>query len=137
MELLRCKARLSALWILMFAGILASMFLSLLGPGTIQEIMGGEMEGWELSEGTLAFMSVFFIIPAILAILSLTLKGSANRWLNFIFGIIWFLWLIFGIVGHTAMGEGPGISGWLMTLTGIVFAAYIAYLGWKLPKEEA
>ncbi len=137
MELLRCKARLSALWILMFAGTLASMFLNLLRQGMIQEVMAGEWEGWELSEGMLAFYSLFFIIPAILAILSLTLKGSANRWLNFIFGIIWFLWLIFGVVSHMTMGEGLCTSGWLMMLTGIVFSAYIAYFAWKLPKEEA
>ena len=137
MELLRCKARLSALWIVMFVGTVASMFLDLLRPGTIQEVMAGKIEGMELSEGMLAFMSVFFIIPVILAILSLTLKGSANRWLNFIFGIIWFLWLIFEIVSQMAMGEGLGISGWLMMLTGIVIAAYIAYFAWKLPKEEA
>ena len=137
MELLRCKARLSALWILMFVGTVASMFLNLLRQGMIQEVMAGEWEGWELSEGMLAFYTVFFIIPAILAILCLTLKGSANRWLNFIFGIIWFLWLIFEIVSHLTMGEGLCISGWLMMLTAIVFAAYIAYFGWKLPKEEA
>ena len=137
MELLRCKVRLSALWILMFVGTVASMFLNLLRPGTIQEVMAGKMEGMELSEGMLAFISVFFIIPVILAILSLTLKGLANRWLNFIFGIIWFLWLIFEIVGNMTTGEGLGISGWLMMLTGIVIAAYIAYFAWKLPKEEA
>ena len=112
------------------------MFLNLLRPGTIQEVMAGMMEGRELSEGMLAFISLFFIIPIILAILCLTLKGSANRWLNFIFGIIWFLWLIFEIVGHMTMGEGLGISGWLMMLTGIVLSAYIAYFAWKLPKEE-
>ena len=137
MELLRCKARLSALWILMFVGTVASMFLDLLRPGTIQEVMAGKIEGVELSEGMLALYSLFFIIPAILAILCLTLKGSANRWLNFIFGIIWFLWLIFEIVSHLTMGEGLCISGWLMMLTAIVFAAYIAYFSWKLPKEEA
>ena len=49
MELLRCKARLSALWILMFVGTVASMFLDLLRPGTIQEVMAGKIEGMELS----------------------------------------------------------------------------------------
>lgn len=137
MDLLRCKARLSALWILMFAGTAASMFLNLLGPGKIQDVMAGEMGGMELSEGMLAFMSLFFIIPGILAILCLTLKVSANRWLNFIFGIIWFLWFIFEIVGQMTMGEGLYLSGWLMMLAGLVFSAYIAYFAWKLPKEEA
>ena len=135
MELLRCKARLSALWIIMAVGTLASMFLALLGPGKIQDAMAGEMGGMELSEGMLALYSLFFIIPFILAILCLTLKGSANRWLNFIFGIIWFLWLIFEIIGHLTMGGGLYLSGWLMMLTGIVLSAYIAYFGWKLPQE--
>ena len=137
MELLRCKARISALWIVMAVGTVASMFLNLLRPGTIEEVMAGMMEGQELSEGMLAFMSLFFVIPIILAILCLTLKGSANRWLNFVFGILWFGWMVFEIVGHMTMGEGICLSGGLMMGTGLVLSAFIPYFAWKLPKEEA
>ncbi len=137
MELLRCKARLSVLWLTMAIGTVASMFVGLLTPGTIGDIMAGEMGGMELSEGMLVFMAFFFIIPMVLAILSLTLNGSANRWTNFILGIIWFLWLIVEIIERATMEGTVYIASYLMLAAGIIIAAYIVYFAWKLPKGEA
>ena len=99
--------------------------------------MAGEMEGMELSEGMMAVYALFFIIPIVLAILCLTLNGSANRWLNFILGIIWVLWFIVEIVGHATGGEAVPIAMWLMIIAGIVISAYIVYFAWRLPKQEA
>jgi len=137
MELLRCKARLSVLWLTMAIGTVASMFVGLLTPGTIGDVMAGEMGGMELSEGMLVFMAFFFIIPMVLAILSLTLNGSANRWTNFILGIIWFLWLIVEIIERATMEGTVYIASYLMLAAGIIIAAYIVYFAWKLPKGEA
>ena len=136
MELLRCKARLSVLWVVMAVGTVASMFLSLLMPGVIQGIMAGEMEGMELTEWMMVLMAFFFIIPIALSVLALTLKGSANRWLNFIFGIIWVIWFIFEIFGHATRGEAASIATWLMLTAGIVFSALIVYFAWNLPKQQ-
>jgi hypothetical protein len=136
MELLRCKARLSVLWAVMAVGTVASMFLSLLMPGAIQSIMAGEMEGMELTEWMMVVMALFFIIPIALSILALTLKGSANRWLNFIFGIIWVIWFIFEILGHATGGEAASIAVWLMLTAGIVFSIFIVYFAWNLPKQQ-
>jgi hypothetical protein len=71
------------------------------------------------------------------AILCLTLSGSANRRMNFVLGIIWVLWFIFEIVGHATGGEAVPIGMWLMIIAGIVISAYIVYFAWKLPKQEA
>lgn len=136
MELLRCQARLSVLWVIMAVGTAASMFLSLLMPGVIEGIMAGEMEGMELTEGMMGIYALFFIIPIALAIISLTLKGSANRWLNFIFGIIWVVWFIVEIVGHATGGEAVPFAMWLMIIAGIVVAACIVYFAWNMPKQQ-
>ncbi|MFC1983006.1 DUF6326 family protein [Chloroflexota bacterium] len=137
MNLLRCKARLSILWVGMAVGTVSAMFLSLLAPGAIENVMAGEMGGMKLSEGMMAVYALFFIIPLVLAILCLTLNGSANRWLNFIFGIIWVLWFIFEIIGRLTMGEVVPIATWMMIIAGMVISAYIVYFAWKLPKQEA
>jgi hypothetical protein len=137
MELLRCKARLSVLWLTMAVGTVAAMFLSLLEPGVIEDVMAGEMEGMQLVEGMMVIYALFFIIPMVVAILCLTLSGSANRWMNFVLGIIWVLWFIFEIVGHATGGEAVPIGMWLMIIAGIVISAYIVYFAWKLPKQEA
>jgi hypothetical protein len=136
MDLLRCKARLSVLWLTMAIGTVASMFLGLLTPGTIEEVIAGEWGGMEFSGGMSVFMAFFFIIPIVVAILSLTLNGSANRWLNFVLGIIWFLWLIVEIIEHATMEGTVYVSAYLMFAAGIVIAAYIVYFAWKLPKSE-
>jgi hypothetical protein len=137
MEILRCRARLSVLWLTMAIGTVASMFLGLLTPGTIEEIMGCEWGGTELSEGMLVLMAFFFIIPIVVAILSLTLNGSANRWMNFVLGIIWFLWLIVEIIEHATMEGTVYVASYLMLAAGVIIAAYIVYFAWKLPKQEA
>jgi len=79
MELLRCKARLSILWLGMAVGTVSAWFLYLLKPGVIDDVMASEMWGMALSEGMVAVYAVFLIIPMVLAILCLTLSGSTNR----------------------------------------------------------
>ena len=137
MELLRCKARLSVLWVTMAVGTVSSMFLALLAPGTIEDVIAGQWGGMELNEGSMIVYSLFFIIPLVVAILCLTLSGSANRWMNFILGIIWVLWFIFEIVLHATTIEAVPIAIWLMIIVGTVISAYIVYLALKLPKQEA
>jgi len=136
MELLRCRTRLSVLWVIMAVGTVASMFLSLLMPGVIEGIMAGEMEGMELTEGMMGIYALFFIIPIALAIVSLTLKGSANRWLNFIFGIIWVVWFIVEIVGHATGEEAVPFAMWLMIIAGIAVSVCIVYFAWNMPKQQ-
>ena len=99
--------------------------------------MAGEMEGMEIREWMMAVNALFFLIPIVLAILCLTLNRSANRRLNFIFGIIWVIWFIVEIFGHATGGEAASIGMWLMIIAGIVISAYIVYFAWKLPEEEA
>ena len=137
MELLRCKARLSVLWLTMAIGTAASFLLGLFTPGTIKDVMAGTWGGSELSEGMLVFMVFFFIIPMVVAILSLTLNGTANRWMNFVLGIIWGLFFIFQIVGQSTGGEALSVTVLLIFIAGLVFAFFIAWFGWRLPKQEA
>ena len=140
MELLRCKARLSVLWLTMAIGAATSWILSVMMPGTIEEIMSGEMGELPLGEGMegmILLYAVFFLIPMVVAILCLTLNVSVNRWLSFVLGIIWGLWMVFEIVGHITMGETAFIGMWLMMVAGLVISAYIAYFAWKLPKAKA
>jgi len=136
MELLRCKARLSVLWLIMAVGAAASMLLNLLMPGAIKDVMAGEMGGMPLSEGMMVLFALFVLIPMVVAILCLTLNGSANRWLNFVLGIVWGLWFIVEIVGQVTGGEAAPIAMWLMFIGALVIAAYIAYFAWKLPIQK-
>jgi hypothetical protein len=137
MELLRCKARLAVLWVIIAVGTVSSMFLALLAPGRIENVMAGQWGGMQLNEGSMVVYALFFIIPMVVAILCLTLSGSANRWMNFILGIIWVLWFIFEIIYHATMIAAVPVAVWLMIIAGTVISVYIVYFAWKLPKQEA
>ena len=50
--------------------------------------MAGEMEGMQISEGLLVFFGMFWLVPLIMAVLSVTLKDTANRRTNLVLGII-------------------------------------------------
>lgn len=137
MELLRCKARLAVLWLTMGVGTVGAWLLTFLMPGILEDIMGGEWGGMQIGEGTMVMYALFILIPLVVAILCLTLSGAANRWLNFVLGIVWGLWFVFEIVGHITMGETVPIAMWLMLGAALVISAYIAWFGWKLPKAKA
>ena len=137
MELLRCRTRLSVLWVFMAVGMSAYMFIYFMMPGVIEEMMAGRMEGMELSDTLMTIYALYWLIPLVMAVLCLTLNGSANRWMNFVLGIIWFLWLIVEVIEHATMGGTVYIATYLGLAAGIVIAAYIVYFAWKLPKGEA
>lgn len=137
MELLRWKARLSVLWLTMAIGTAAFVLFSFLTPGVIEGIMAGEMEGMQIDEVYMLIDALLFLIPMVVAILCLTLNGAANRWLNFVVGIVWVLWFVFAIIDNATRGDKIFIATWLMTLAGLVVSAFIAWFAWKWPKQEA
>jgi hypothetical protein len=113
------------------------MFSYFMMPGGIEDVMAGEFAGEPLSEGTMVVYALYWLIPLIMAVLCLTLNGSANRWLNFVLGILFALWFIAGIFEQVVMGGQGSAAILLMFIVAIVVGAIIAWLGWRLPREEA
>ena len=137
MELLRWKIRIAVLWIFLAVGMSAGMFLWFMGPGAIEDIIAGKMEDMQIGEGLMFLFAIFWLIPLIMAFLTLTMKDSANRWTNFVLGILFAIFYIVDLSNH-ATGEAiPSIAFLVTGILGIVAAALIAWFAWKLPKEEA
>jgi hypothetical protein len=136
MELLRWKARLSALWVFVAVSTSAGMFFMFMMPGGIEEIMAGKMAGEPLSEGMMVAFAFYWLIPLIMAVLCLTLNGSANRWLNFVLGILFALFFIVDVAGALAAGEAVSIALLLIGIAMFVVAVLIAWFGWRLPQVE-
>jgi len=135
MEVLRWKTRIAVLWIIQAVAMSVYVFLFFMEPGAIEEIISGEVRGMQISEGLLFFYAIFWFIPWILAWLSLTLKGSANRWTNFVLGILFAIFLVIGLIESAIGGTSAAIL--VDYFLGIVAAALIAWYAWKWPKEEA
>jgi len=69
-----------------------------------------------------------------MAFLSITLKGSANRWANIIVGVALACFYIFDVGGHLSQGEVGGHM--LVAVSMIVAAVLIVWYAWKWPKQE-
>jgi hypothetical protein len=68
-----------------------------------------------------------------MAWLSLTLKASTNRWISFILGILFAIYLIIALIIQPLEGRYTALL--VRYFLGIVAGALIAWYAWKLPKE--
>jgi len=100
-------------------------------PGAIQQVMTGIIEGWEMGPGMLFFMAVIFLVPLVMALLSLILSDSSNRPLNIILGTIFTGLNIFDFIGHLAH---PSAHALLLVGSTIVVTILIVWYAWKWPK---
>ena len=134
MKNLALKAKLSALWFFLAVGTIASpLVFAIWMPGVIEQIITGEVYGEVLSEGLMAIGILFSLIPMIMALLPLYLKDKANRWANFIVGIVF---VFFGILGvYDSIQSIPSLI--IMEFPKLVVAALIVWHAWKWPKSEA
>lgn len=136
MESLIWKIRISVLWVFMAVGMAAAMVLWFMGPGVIEEIMSGEMEGMQITAGFTILFALFWLIPLIMAFLCFILKHTANRWANFVLGVVFGVFYLFDTIGDLSRGDPFG-GDMFMGIAMIVVAALIAWHAWRWPKEEA
>ena len=129
MEILRWKTRIAVLWLFMAVAMSAHSLLAAMVPGAEEE-----MAEMALGPGMLLFFALFWWVPLVMAVLSLSLKDSANRWTNFILGIIFTLLNIFHLTEHFAQ---PSVHQILIVGSTVVVTGLIAWYAWKWPKQEA
>jgi len=130
-EILRCKTRIAVLWVFMAVAMSAHSSFAAMVPDGLDKIIS-EMEA--AGAGMWVFMACFWLVPLWLAFLSMTLRDSANRWVNFVLGIIFTLLNIWHLIEHLAE---PSVQQILIVGSTVVVTALIAWYAWKWPKEEA
>jgi drug/metabolite transporter (DMT)-like permease len=132
LESLVSKMRISVLWFFVVVSDLANVLMSLAYPGVMEELMtAGESMGPELMFAG----AIVILIPLVMAVLTLTLKDSMNRWLNIILGLV-FTVIYFGnfVELSTTM---PAAYILLLSIAGFIAPALIVWYAWKWPKQEA
>ena len=130
MEILRRKTRIAVLWVFMAVAMSAHGLLVAMVPGGLEKAIS-EVES--MGSGMLVFMALFWLVPLWLAFVSMTLKGSANRWVNFILGIIFTLLNIWHFTEHVAE---PAVEQILIIGSTVVVTALIAWYAWRWPKQK-
>ena len=110
------------------------------GPQCIGLHGSGRYGGtWEMQigAGMFVFVALFWLIPLIMAFLSLILKDSTNRWANIVLGIVFTLLNIWHLIMHLAEPSvEPSVHQILVIGSTVVVAALIAWYAWKWPKQE-
>jgi hypothetical protein len=116
------------LWLFASIAFLAHQILVLMEPGIIAQLMAGEAEGQKIGPELILFFAILMLVPMVMAFLSLTLKGSMNRWLNIIVGSVF---AVFWFVGVVDAAQSAYWGGALMTLSAIVASVLIVWYSWK------
>ena len=140
METLRWKTRIAVLWILAAVAMSAHMILISSDPDAMKKLAA-----WAATagRGEWVFIALFWLVPLWLAFVAVTMKDSANRWVNFVVAVLFTLlgiWHFF-ICGVPLLKGGPFAepSAHHMLLVGstVVATGLIAWYAWKWPKHEA
>lgn len=120
------KIKISVLWLFSAVAFLAHQILALMEPGVIARIVDGEVEGMKIGAELILLFAILFLVPLIMAFLSLTLKDSINRWANIIVGSV-FAALFIGVIASVAKLSGET----LMTFSTVVALSLIVWYAWK------
>ena len=118
------KTKLAVLWIVGDLAAIVGLMLSSID--TMAQTSAGEIGGIRTTPELLLVFAIMFLIPLVMAFLSLTLKDSANRWANIIAGI--------GYAGFGLMDLSMHISKPYYILTGIagvVASVLLVWYAWK------
>ncbi len=84
------KLKLSSLWIAATFCYAYADILAFYKPGILNAAAAGKMGPLgDVTQGILGGVAAFMCVPAIMVVLSLTLRASVSRWLNIVFGTIY------------------------------------------------
>lgn len=120
------KIRISALWFFVILSDLANVLMSLAYPGALVELL----EGITSFGAEVMFVgAIIVLIPLVMAVSTLTLRDSINRWLNIILGAVFAIIFIGNFIElATTM---PAAYILLLSLAGIIAPIVIVWYAWK------
>ena len=123
------KVKLALFWVALMFFYLYNDLFSFFKPGTVEELVGGSLEGIVFTQELLFGAALLMALPSIMIFLSLTLKAKLNRMVNIIVGIFHMVVLV-----GTLMVPG---DLWVFYATYMVFEAVfiilIVWHAWKWP----
>lgn len=96
------RLKISALWIAMLFLFAYGDIFGFFAPGHLEEIMGGEISGIEITEMFLLGVSVYIALASLMVFLSLVLRPSVARWANIVLPILYVVSIVASAIGETA-----------------------------------
>ena len=140
METLRWRIRIVVLWFIAAEAFSAHMIMVTIDPVSMKKMLEW---GATIDAGGWVFGAIYWLIPLWLAFVTITVKGSSNRWANFVLGIIATLLNIYhffmcGVpLVQPVLFSEPTAHHILLLGSAVVATALITWYAWKWPKQEA
>ncbi len=133
MKILTLQVRILVLWIFMAASITAEVSLYLYEKGQIESLISGEAV---ITPGNLILWTCRWLIPFVLAFLTISLIGKANRITNIVSGAIFLIFNIFQFVMRLAIGQYMPAFLIIIILSSIIASAMILFYAIRWPRYE-
>lgn len=130
MKILTLKMRISVLWIFMAVSITAESVFYLYEKGQIENIISGEMA---ISSSNLVVWTCRWLIPFVLAFLTVSLKDKASRIINLVLGAIFVVFNIFQIVMRAATEQALPPFLIVIIVSSIIASALILWYAIRWP----
>jgi hypothetical protein len=118
------KIKIAMLWLVYESGSIVTFIFDAWTPGWIP----GEIQGFKLTPEVLLVFAIIYVIPPLIAFLTLTLKDSINRWLNIILSIVLAVIATIGMIPWFARLAAWSIPIWISQM---VANALIVWYAWK------
>jgi hypothetical protein len=140
METLRWKIRIIVLWVISAEAYSAHMIMVTIDPVSMKKMMEW---GAAIDAGGWVFGAIYWLIPLWLAFVTISVKGSSNRWANFVLGIIATLLNLYHFfmcavpIVTPVLFSQPTAHHILLLGSALVATALITWYAWKWPKQEA
>ncbi len=131
MKIFNLKIRILVLWIFMAVSITAEVALYLYEKGQIENIISGEAG---ITSGNLVFWTSRWLIPFVLAFLTVSLGRKANRMTNMVLGAIFTICSIFQFVIFLATAEELPAFLIIIILSSIIASVLILWYAIRWPK---
>jgi len=125
------KVKLAILWFFVVVTNLAIVTLTFVAPGVIDDIRGGHVLGAQITPDLLLLIALtYFLVPAVLAVSSILLKDSINRWINLAGGILYVVFVLNELVSNII--KMSYIFGMFLQASTIFVLVLIIWYSWNL-----
>jgi hypothetical protein len=132
------RTRVTVLWLAVSIAATASFLLYMYMPGTLEELLAGEMEGETLTDANSYLFAAFVVIPLVMSVVALLVGERVNRITSLIVGAAYGLFGAFAVVSHVLEG-GFNVHVLMAALggAGALLIAGLCMTGLRPPSSDA
>ncbi len=123
------KLKIASLWMSLMFLIIYIDYFHLYMPGSLEDLLGGKVFVFDITQGFLLAALAMVTIPALMIFLSVALPAKLNRWINITIAAMNIPFMLFNLAGEA----------WLHMVLGaiveVVLLGLIIRYAWQWPRS--